>query len=293
MKNDKLLTIAIPTFNRPNYLKECLESLCPHINESIQIVVRDNCSDNYTFEEFIAPYVEQYGVIPFKNDMNVGQDGNFALIFQACQTKWLLLLGDDDTIKPEALPVIIETLKAHPDDIFVKFNSDFVGQVSGISGFAKAMSGKTAFLASFFISEGFHNIEKGKNDTIFNYKFLSIRFSHIVRVMMHLRYNQNDTCYFSNYPILTTHGEDISWKHDELIIPYLSMFDYFRDERYLFKNNIFRTVACTLFHYIKNADLSSADKRYFIKQIFYKFGILNTIRFCNRTILKLCIAKKD
>ena len=67
VQNNKLLTIAIPTYNRRAYLEECLNHICPQLNDKVKVVVRDNKSFNYDFDEFITPYKEKYGVEAYQN----------------------------------------------------------------------------------------------------------------------------------------------------------------------------------------------------------------------------------
>ncbi|TCO88923.1 glycosyltransferase involved in cell wall biosynthesis [Bacteroides heparinolyticus] len=290
MENKKaLLTIGIPTYNRSNYLKECLEHICSQITDDIQIVVRDNKSTNYNFEEFIKPYIVEYGVIPYQNEVNVGGDANIIRLFEFCNTKWLIVLGDDDYLSAGALKYIIKTLKEHPDEIFIKFNSSYNGQIKGLQGFAKAMSNKYEFLSSFFTSEGAHNIEKTKDDLFYHYKYLSLKIAQIVRVMIHLRNIPNDTCFFTNQAILKTHGGDITWNRSELIIPYLTMLDLFYREREIFKDNVFRTIIGTLFRYISISDMPMKEKRYFYKQIYAKYGIFNTLHYSFRSVIRVIL----
>lgn len=284
---NKCLTIAIPTYNRRNYLETCLKILCKQLSDDIEIIVRDNNSTDYDFKEFIEPYVCQYGIKAYQNNINIGADANIARLFEECNTKWLCILGDDDYFLPNALSQIIIVLRNHPNDIFIKFNSCYIGTTIGINGFAIAMEDRNAFNASFFISEGFHNIELTKQDMFNHYCRLSYRFPQILRVMDHLISKPSDTCYFTDLKILETHGADISWNHSELIIPYLTMFDIYRGQRKLFKKNINRCISGTLLYYIDDSTFSIADKIYFGKLLFVKYGIINVLRYNYRTFVYL------
>lgn len=285
VQNNKLLTIAIPTYNRRAYLEECLNHICPQLNDKVKVVVRDNKSFNYDFDEFITPYKEKYGVEAYQNVCNIGGDANFARLFETCTTKWLWILGDDDYIKPNIIEEIVTVLEQHPNELFVSFGSPNEGLITGIQEFAGEMKEMNAFANSFFISVGFHNMEKGNNDIFFTYKYLSMKISQIIRVMMHLKNDPTTTCYFTHKQILETHGFDTCWRHDEMIIPYLNMYDIFRKERTLFKNNIFRHVTGKLMHYISFSDLSFCDKLYYWHQIFVKYGYFNTIRYNIKNII--------
>ena len=84
MDNKPILTIGIPTYNRSNYLKQCLDYICSQITDEVLVVVRDNCSTNYDFWAFIDPYVKKYGVKAYKNITNIGGDANTARLFEEC-----------------------------------------------------------------------------------------------------------------------------------------------------------------------------------------------------------------
>lgn len=286
---NKFLTIAIPTYNRPQYLKECLDILCPQLNDEIKIVVRDNCSSNYDFPSFIKPYVDQYSVIAVQNSMNIGGDASVARCFEDCDTDWICILGDDDYIQEGGLIKILHVLKNNQNSIFVKFNSKFSGSTIGIEGFAQAMTDHNAFNSVFFSSEGFHNIGITGKNMYAHYLRLSSRFPHLLRVLDYLIAYPESCCYFSNEQILKIHGGEISWSHDELIIPYLTLFDLYIEQFELFKSNIYRCVAGTLLYYIENSNYKRKEKISFVNELIVKYGMVNIMRYNYRTLIYLFV----
>ena len=46
--NDFLLTIAIPTYNRANYLKRALQSIAEQYDSRLEILVSNNASEDTT-----------------------------------------------------------------------------------------------------------------------------------------------------------------------------------------------------------------------------------------------------
>ncbi len=280
----KLLTITIPTYNRSQYLVECLNHVCPQLSDSIKLEVRDNCSDNYDFWELIKPYQDKYGVEARQNKVNIGGDANWARIFENCETKWLWILGDDDYVSPNALSIVLSTLKNNPDEIFVKFNALKPGRFFGLSGFADAMKPKGAFGQSFFLSEGVHNVEKTKDELFFQYRYLSTSISQILRVMTHLTKVEDASCLFVEDQILEEHGRDITWSHFD-IVPYQALiFDIFRPYRKILKNNVYRDIVRYCWEFISNSSLSFIDKWYYYRLFIHKFGLFNTIRYNSKDI---------
>lgn len=287
--NTPLLTIAIPTYNRPHYLQHCLEAICPQIDDNVEIVVRDNCSDNYDFFKFIEPYVSNYKVKAIKNDCNVGADANIARCFELCKTQWLWVLGDDDCVLPSSIAKVLEVIKKENKTAFIKFNSLFTGRTVGINEFCSSMKHPYAFSNAYFISEGVHNIGLTKKAMFWQYKYLSTNIGQILRIIKYIIENRDAECLFLSDPLLESHGENVSWTHFELVYSFLYILDVFRPYKRLFRDNIFKCIVRLSFIYIRESNLSFRDKLYYTFQVIYKYGLINSIRYSGKIILKMFV----
>lgn len=85
-KEQYLVSICIPTYNRAPYLKKCLDSLVcqpEFLDGKVEIVVSDNASTDDTFD-VMREYTKKYGNIVYnRNSQNLGQingDYNFAIV---------------------------------------------------------------------------------------------------------------------------------------------------------------------------------------------------------------------
>lgn len=118
----KVLTIAIPTFNRKDKLERCLESVIRQADdESIEVLVSDNASDDGT-EPFMNLFIKAHPQVQyFRNESNLGPDRNFLNCYERAAGDYVLLIGDDDILMPEALGAILEALRLHP--VFVHLNT--------------------------------------------------------------------------------------------------------------------------------------------------------------------------
>lgn len=115
MSKQKLLTICLPTYNRAKYLKMQLErfsSMPQELWQDIRIFISDNCSTDNT-QSIGNEYSGKEGVdiVYHRNESNLGMDGNFVTCFKAAKTRYVWLLGDDDTIIIERLPLVVNMLK--------------------------------------------------------------------------------------------------------------------------------------------------------------------------------------
>jgi abequosyltransferase len=121
-KENILLTIAIPTYNRSGYLDECLNHICSQLKgyeDRVELVVSDNCSTDST-GEVVKRYIDKgYPVIYRRNPENIGSDNNFIKCFKEAMGKYVLLMGDDDILLEGSLSRILNVLER--DDYGVVF----------------------------------------------------------------------------------------------------------------------------------------------------------------------------
>lgn len=113
--NSKLLTIAIPTYNRAQYLDQCLSQICKQVrkyNEYVELIVSDNCSSDDT-AEVVKKHVDNANEIVYiRNEENIGMDNNFIRCFLEARGKYVWIFGDDDVLLDGALQKIIDVLSS-------------------------------------------------------------------------------------------------------------------------------------------------------------------------------------
>lgn len=117
-----LLTLAIPTYNRVEKLKVCLERVLAQTSgKSVELLVSDNASTDQT-EAFMTAFCKEHPSITYiRNPENIGPDRNFLNCYNRAGGEYILLLGDDDMLLPGAIDSILEALARKP--VFVHVNS--------------------------------------------------------------------------------------------------------------------------------------------------------------------------
>lgn len=110
-----ILSICIPTFNRPQLLRECLlsivEKLTPTNRDFLEIVIADN-SDNELTEEMVADFKIKFSNIKYlKNAVNLGAPLNMFKALDNGSGKYLWLMGDDDLVVAGGVDAMINILK--------------------------------------------------------------------------------------------------------------------------------------------------------------------------------------
>lgn len=120
--NKTKLTIAIPTFNRCDYIAECLDSIVNQIIDGVEIYIKDNASTDDTCE-VVKNYKSKYPFIRYsKNDQNIGPDANFLLCLQEGRGDYIHLMSDDDILLPGAVSAILKTIDSQTDIAIIRTN---------------------------------------------------------------------------------------------------------------------------------------------------------------------------
>lgn len=108
-----VISFTIPTWNRANELRECLDSIIPQIlesNEKIEIVISDNASTDNT-SEVVKEYLEKYDFLKyFKNSENLGFDLNLISAVEKASGDYVWLFSDDDQIAPGAIKEMLNII---------------------------------------------------------------------------------------------------------------------------------------------------------------------------------------
>jgi glycosyltransferase involved in cell wall biosynthesis len=114
----KKVSVAIPTYNRLGYLKECLDSIVNQTFQDFDIFVFDNASDEPVEKElqkFQDPRIHFIG-----HKENVGSAGNINRILQyEFDSEYVLIFHDDDTMHPKMLEIETSFLDTHKNVGFV------------------------------------------------------------------------------------------------------------------------------------------------------------------------------
>jgi len=134
MENDILLSIAIPTYNRADCLKNLLTNILPQaekIEEGVQICISNNGSTDNT-REVVMGFVEKYpGLIKYhENETNLGIDRNLLAIFKMADGQFNWTFGDDDIIVEGGIQEVVDLIKKHANEktglMFVREQQFFI-----------------------------------------------------------------------------------------------------------------------------------------------------------------------
>lgn len=118
------LSIAIPGYNRPELLAECLESIVAEIEASgtdeVEVWVTDDRSTRRSAIQTARDYATRYPYIGFRlNQTNLGLEHNLIEACQPCRGRYVLIMGNDDKLYPGALDEVLSDIQSDTHDLIV------------------------------------------------------------------------------------------------------------------------------------------------------------------------------
>ena len=118
MKNQYLISICIPSYNRPSGLKRLLRSIDSIHADKIQIII---CEDMAPKRKVVRDVVKEfekfsnYNLKYIENPKNYGHGRNLRECIYQSDGEYIMYMGDDDMFIPGAFDGFYEFVKDHPD----------------------------------------------------------------------------------------------------------------------------------------------------------------------------------
>ncbi|MDD5059025.1 MAG: glycosyltransferase family 2 protein [Sideroxydans sp.] len=106
-----LVSILIPTYNRQEFIAECIESALMQVYANIEVIVVDNASTDKTWEICQQFAIKDARVRAFRNDRNIGPVSNWLACLAQAHGEYIKILWSDDLIHPEYLTKTLPYLR--------------------------------------------------------------------------------------------------------------------------------------------------------------------------------------
>lgn len=242
----KILTIAIPTYNRPSQIKTQVELLLPQLTDEVTLLVMDNHSTISVESLFTSDQLAQFRII--RNKVNIGADANIAKCYDICETKWLITLGDDDPVEPFAVATILHDIKnVSPNTIFLNYDPDSKYTAKGLGEFA--VHSLNRYWCLFWMSACVYNLELLADNLHQYFYSISTMQPGIVLLVNSLASHPNYEIQVMGKRIHSIAGADIHWSRDSFIYASLFVLDVLRQYERTLDKTLFKTICGLLYRH--------------------------------------------
>jgi glycosyltransferase involved in cell wall biosynthesis len=163
-----LLTIAIPTYNRPDKILKRVTELIPLLRDEVELLIIDNASKENVEHLILKEAPETIGRIRhIRNKVNIGGNANICRCFEEASGEWMWLLGDDDEIVDTALSSILSEIEqlSSQSQAFAGLNFSTTiyeypnrVEINSKESYWKSINGVREFSNALFISSCVYNL---------------------------------------------------------------------------------------------------------------------------------------
>lgn len=127
-----ILTIGIPTFNRLEKLKLCLEYIYKqNLSNEVEVLISDNGSTDGT-EIYMKKIIKSFyfNLHYVRNNKNLGFDRNIINIYKKAKGQYIWFFSDDDIMLPNIIENIIKILNKYSPAVVLPNQIDDKQQIS-------------------------------------------------------------------------------------------------------------------------------------------------------------------
>lgn len=111
-----LLTIGIPAYGRPEFLRDAIKSCLAQDYPNLEILVADDASPQDPWSEIADLASEKWRYI--RHSQNKGGTANFNYLIDQARGKYFILHQDDDSLHPEFCQRVVQALEYKPEAVF-------------------------------------------------------------------------------------------------------------------------------------------------------------------------------
>jgi glycosyltransferase involved in cell wall biosynthesis len=131
MNKQPLVSVGIPTYNRPEELALALKLVTEQTYENLEIIISDNgSSDEIAVANVVRSFSDDDSRIKFyRQDFNKGSIFNFEFVMQKATGEYFLWAADDDEIEAEYIEKLQAALSMNNNSVFAVSGYDVVDKM--------------------------------------------------------------------------------------------------------------------------------------------------------------------
>lgn len=159
-KTKKRISIVIPAYNRPKYLKQAIESIISQTRLPDEIIIGDDNPQSDENFKVVSEFQKNYPFIKYiKNEKNIGSAENYKKLIQISSGDMVRPMGKDDILlSPEAIETFEKSFSLSPDIKMVCSNTVFIDRKAN------------PIINDLFFKIYYKNFQRLFNDNILDWK---------------------------------------------------------------------------------------------------------------------------
>jgi glycosyltransferase involved in cell wall biosynthesis len=111
MSEQPLVSVGIPTYNRPAGLRRVLECITTQTYQNLEIIVSDNASSDSQVEKIALEFASRDGRIKYyRQEENRGAGCNFKFVLEQARGEYFIWAADDDCISENYISTLLTLL---------------------------------------------------------------------------------------------------------------------------------------------------------------------------------------
>jgi glycosyltransferase involved in cell wall biosynthesis len=123
-----LVDVGIPTYGRPRFLAEAIESVVRQTHTSWTLTISENGPRSDYVSRIVEPYVLDARVRHVATGKDLGAARNHTSLIEAGSAPYVAILNDDDRWRPEFLEVRVACLEEHRQCALAFSTCDFIDE---------------------------------------------------------------------------------------------------------------------------------------------------------------------
>ncbi len=110
-RSGPLVSVGVPTYNRPGGLRRTLECITSQSYRNLEIIVSDNASPGSETMDVVSEYMSRDGRIKYvRQKENIGVIPNFQFVLQKSTGEYFMWAADDDEWDPSFIEFCIDNI---------------------------------------------------------------------------------------------------------------------------------------------------------------------------------------
>lgn len=127
LNNEPLVSVGIPTFNRPEGLRKTLECITNQTYKNLEIIVSDNCSPGNETENVVKEFMKKDPRIHYyRQETNKGMTYNFNFVLEKSSGEYFMWAADDDEWDSNYILKCVNILNKYPDVVLCTSHSALI-----------------------------------------------------------------------------------------------------------------------------------------------------------------------